>query len=258
MTESNQGKISKSFLIILILLLVAVMGAQLWYMLGMKNQLDNLQAEYISLQKLQDNIAEKDEPAEVTQSTATAAAPDISAAPDLKQQPAPQLPQQRMDPVPVMPAPLPSPDDYRFNPPPYSRTWDPYEDIRRMQDHMDRLFNDRHRRPERPDFQYHFKQQLSAPKLDVREDHDRYTIFVNIPGTDAKSLSVDLDGQRLTVSGKQQYEKKDRDASGRITFSERRSGKFRRSITLREPVEQRGLQTQINNNVLTIIIPKVR
>jgi HSP20 family protein len=94
--------------------------------------------------------------------------------------------------------------------------------------------------------------------MDVREDNTQYTVLVNIPGADAKSLSVDLDGQRLTVRGKQEYEKQDRDASGRIIFSERRSGRFQRSITLREPVEQRGMQTKIDNGVLTIRIPKMK
>lgn len=257
MSELNQGKPSNIFLILLILLLIAVMGAQLWYMLDLKKQLDSLQADYLSIQQLNNKIEEKDAPAEVIEDTADT--PVISSTPDLAQQPAQPPAQQSFDPVPVIPAP--SPKDYRYNPQPYSQTWDPFEDFRRMEQHMDRLFNDRHRRPERPgrpDFQYHFKQDLSAPKLDVREERDRYTVFVKVPGTDAKSLSVKLDGQRLTVSGKQHYEKKDRDASGRITFSERRSGNFRRSITLPEPVEQRGMQTQINNGVLSITIPKIK
>ena len=94
--------------------------------------------------------------------------------------------------------------------------------------------------------------------MDVKEDDKQYTVLVDIPGADAKSLSVDLDGQRLTVSGKQEYEKQDRDASGRLIFSERRSGRFDRSITLAEPVAQKGMQTQIDNGVLKITIPKLK
>ena len=45
---------------------------------------------------------------------------------------------------------------------------------------------------------------------------------------------------------------------GNIVFSERRSGNFRRSITLPEPVIEGGMKTKIENGVLTIVIPKYR
>ena len=90
----------------------------------------------------------------------------------------------------------------------------------------------------------------------MREDQNQYIVLVNIPGADQKDVSVTLEGQRLTVMGKQEYKNQDRDANGNIIFSERRSGKFKRSITLRAPVDKKGMQTQIDNGVLRILIPK--
>lgn len=127
-----------------------------------------------------------------------------------------------------------------------------------MQREMERAFDHPYAPYNRPDFSRHFRADISEPKIDVREDNNQYTVLVNIPGADANSLSVDLDGQRLSIRGKQEYEKQDRDAFGQVIFSERRSGRFQRSITLREPVEQKGMQTKINNGVLTIIIPKMK
>jgi len=149
-------------------------------------------------------------------------------------------------------------DDDSFNTPPYVQTWNPHEEMLRMQQHMERAYNDRYNYPDynRPDYRYSFKQNISVPEIDVREDRDRYIVLVNIPGADQKDISVNLESQKLTVAGKQEYKNQDRDASGHIIFSERRSGKFKRSITLRAPVEKKGMQTRIDNGVLRIIIPK--
>ena len=45
---------------------------------------------------------------------------------------------------------------------------------------------------------------------------------------------------------------------GNVIFQERRSGKFQRSITLAEPVNQNEMKKQLNNGVLMIMIPKVK
>ena len=149
------------------------------------------------------------------------------------------------------------PDKAFSRPPHHAQTRAPYQKIERMQRQMERTFNNSYTRYKRPDFRYHFRQDISVPKMDIREDNKQYTVFVNIPGADAKSLSVNLDGQRLSVRGKQSYQKQHSDKSGGITFSERRSGKFQRSITLPEPVMQKGMKTRIDNGVLTITIPKM-
>ncbi len=127
-----------------------------------------------------------------------------------------------------------------------------------MQRQMDRVFNDRYNKPHynRPDFSYHFKQNISVPEMDLREDQYRYIVLLNIPGAEQKDISVNLDGQRLTVTGNQEYKKQDRDANGQIIFSERRTGRFQRSITLAEPVEKKGMKIRIDNGVLRIMIPK--
>ena len=125
-----------------------------------------------------------------------------------------------------------------------------------MRHQMERAFNDRQNNYRKPDFQYHFRQDLSAPKLDVREDDRQYIVRLNIPGADARDLSVKLEGQRLTVRGRQMTKKQGSSASGNITFSQSQSGSFQRSITLRAAVEERGMKTRIENGVFTIIIPK--
>ena len=169
-------------------------------------------------------------------------------------QAAQEMPPGNRNATPAIPPALPNGSP--FYSPYYAQPRNPYEDLRRMRRHMERVFNDRQNTYKRPDFYYHFSQDISVPEMEVREDDRQYIVLVNIPGADERNISVKLEGQRLTVRGKQMHQKQDRDASGRIIFSERRSGNFQRSITLHAAVEERGMKTRIDNGVLTIIIPK--
>lgn len=143
---------------------------------------------------------------------------------------------------------------------------DIYDEIRqmrqKMREEMERAFrdrpSDRHSNSPRQqsNFEYHFKEDFSAPKMRVREDKRHYFVSLNIPGADENDVSVKLEGQRLTVVGKQKTQKQQSDPEGQFTFSHSRTGKFKRSITLREPVDERGLQTRIEKGMLMIRIPK--
>ena len=275
MTESDQGKPGQAqsnqiVFTVLILLLIVVAGMQTWYIVGIKKQLNTIQNEQATTRQPQQAITEKTNKAAETENTTPP--PAVKAVPEKEPAPAHQVTrQEQSDTRQTSPPDPPSfPDDSFFHPPPHAQAWDPYQEIQRMQAEMDRIFNHRYdyydrpryrpdRRPERqPDFHYRFSQKMSSPKMRVREDEDQYMIFVNTPGADEKDMSVELEGQRLTVRGRQQYKKQKSDPSGNFTFRESRSGKFQRSITLPEPVQQKGLTTKIENGVLTIIIPKLK
>ena len=262
MPETNESKSIPSFITMLVLLLVAVVGIQTWYMVKMQRTLDTIQSEQSSSLPPEQQAAETNAKL-ATKKPVTPA--EEKTAIDQGEPVIQEIPAEKKNLNPDNPAPL-APDasappalaDDFFNSPPYMQTWDPYEEMRRMQQQMERRFNDRYNTPyyNRPDYRYRFQQNISAPEMDMREDRDRYIVLVNIPGTDQKDISVTLEGQRLTVMGKQEYKNQDRDANGNIIFSERRSGKFKRSITLHEPVEKKGMKNQIDNGVLRIMIPK--
>lgn len=137
--------------------------------------------------------------------------------------------------------------------------WNPYAEIQRMQREMDRRFYQSFNRyNSNPGFQRRFSQSASTPEMRVTENLNQYVVYVNLPGANESDISVTLNGQRLSVKGKQDYKKQDRDAMGNVIFQERRSGRFQRSITLSEPVSEKGMKTQLENGVLRITIPKVK
>jgi len=251
---SKQGRSNQIIFTVMILLLIVIAGMQTWYIVGIKKQLNTIQDEQSSIRSSIPTTAERE--------IDKAAEPEEASAPTLPEpagEPEKQSVQQLSIDKDLTPDNPSSSSGYPSRRPPYyAQRWDPYQEIERMQREMERAFDHPYAPYNRPDFRRHFRADISEPKMDVREDNNQYTVLVNIPGADARSLSVDLDGQRLSVRGKQEYEKQERDTSGQIIFSERRSGKFQRSITLPEPVEQKGMKTKIDNGVLMIIIPKIK
>lgn len=270
MTDSNQAQFKLKFLLLLVLLLILLIGAQAWYMLGMKKQLDLLHSQKSSalIQEQGATVIEKNiiatdnvaEPVDNQQSSLQ----EKEAGP--VQKPADKPAARSADKSAKMPAenitadttPALSYGD-TFRAPFESRTRNPDDEIRRMQHEMDRRFNQRFKRfNDKPDFQYRFSQSLSTPKIDVRENENQYTVLMNLPGADESDISLNLDGQRLTIKAKQEYQKQNRDATGNMVFRARQSARFQRSITLENPVIQNKMKSRLDNGVLVIIIPKVK
>jgi HSP20 family protein len=259
MSDTNQGQSKQTFLIILVLLLILVAGIQTLYMLGMKQQLDMIHSQQSSPALPEQNTAVIEKPINETDN---AVAPAIAQQSSLQGkevealvQKLPQKPEASVRPGNA--PPLASVDT--INKPFDAQTRSRYDEIQRMQYEMDRRFNQRFDRYKKnPDFQYHFSQSLSTPKMNVRENEHQYTVRMDLPGADESDISVNLDRQRLTVKGKQDSKKQSRNATGNMVFSESRSGTFRRSITLNHPVIQNKMKSHLDNGVLVIIIPKVK
>ena len=238
MTDKQQTKAKSTLLMTLVSALIIVVGIQTWFIATMKQELDSLHR--------QTGVTEPD-----SQQTRPVTGPD---------EPAERPPQQPAQP-PAASSPgwsqqTPFTDNWP-NRALNGRNWDPYQEIQRMQREMDRMFNDAFTRFDRsPDFRHLYRQQAFSPDIDLNDEGDRYVVLVDLPGAEESDISVHLEDQRLTISGKQDYEKQDTDAYGNMVYRERRSGTFERSITLPEPVKQSGMQTKLDNGVLTITIPK--
>ena len=293
MSETNNSQFKQKLVTVLILLLFLLIGVQAWYMFEMRQQLDVLHNQNTSAQiQAQDTTAnEKDMPEKKsieinnTEATATDELADEPAEKlayeqltptqeNLQAQAQPEQSEQPQDnnksPDNTPPLIYQEPSDTTFG----GQAWNPYEENARMRREMDRMnerrFNQftnhpglRHPDMNKPDlnnrgFQYNFSQNLSTPEIDIKENADNYIVLVNLPGTDEKDISVTLDGQRLSIRGKQNLKKQNRDATGNIIFQVRQSGRFQRSITLSKPVDQNKMKTHLDNGVLKILIAKVK
>lgn len=123
-------------------------------------------------------------------------------------------------------------------------TWDPFDVMRQMLDWD----------PWRETTARSGGSDLFVPQFDVKETKDGYVFKADLPGIDEKDLDISVTGNRLTVSGRREFEEKQ---EGEQYFAiERRSGTFSRSFTLPDGVDTEHVDADLRDGVLTVHLAK--
>ena len=93
-----------------------------------------------------------------------------------------------------------------------------------------------------------------APRVDIKEEADRFVIFADIPGVDPKDIEVQMDKGILTLKGERSAEEGEegKDYSRR----ERAWGAFHRRFALPDSADPDGITASGRHGVLRIDIPK--
>jgi HSP20 family protein len=93
-----------------------------------------------------------------------------------------------------------------------------------------------------------------SPAFDVKETKDSFVFKADLPGIKEQDLEVTSTGNRLSVSGKREAEKEEKDDTY-YTY-ERSYGSFTRTFTLPEQAEAAHVKAELKNGELTIVVPK--
>jgi HSP20 family protein len=123
---------------------------------------------------------------------------------------------------------------------------DPFADLERMVDQMDRAF-DGFWRP---------AMNGGTVPVDIYEKDNSLFVCAAVPGVNPEELEVTLENNVLTIKGesKQNWETNE---NTKIYRREHRYGAFTRSIRLPENLQLDQIQAEFNNGFVTIQIPKV-
>jgi HSP20 family protein len=92
------------------------------------------------------------------------------------------------------------------------------------------------------------------PTLDVTETESQWLVRVELPGVAAEAVEVSVVGNVLTVKGEKKAEEAVEGHNVRRT--ERRHGKFVRSLEFPTDVDAGKVEARSKNGVLTIVLPK--
>jgi HSP20 family protein len=92
------------------------------------------------------------------------------------------------------------------------------------------------------------------PSVDVHEEPDRFVVRADLPGVDAKDITVTADNGVLTLRGERRFER--RANQNGFERLERVEGNFLRRFTLPENVRTDDIKARHNNGVLEVTIPK--
>jgi HSP20 family protein len=133
-------------------------------------------------------------------------------------------------------------------------TWDPIDELRRMQYRMSRLFE------EFPE--YIESSQLPAPResqvpyVDVIDREKDIVVTADLPGVDKGDIRISVRDNTLEISAEKKTARENEDEG--YLRRERGYSRFYRAIRLPTPVDESGAHAGFNNGVLEIILPKAQ
>jgi HSP20 family protein len=92
------------------------------------------------------------------------------------------------------------------------------------------------------------------PRVDIKEENERFVIFADIPGVDPNDIEIHMDKGILSIKGERRNES--REENERFSRVERSHGMFYRRFALPDSANPDGISASGNNGVLEISIPK--
>jgi HSP20 family protein len=139
----------------------------------------------------------------------------------------------------------------------YPGQWDAFEEMRRMQKVMNRMFNDTFGRGAMTD-----EGALSGafasydPAIDVREDGGAYIVTVDLPGVDKDTIDINAYPRSISISGERMIERQEADDSSGFYRAERSFGSFQRTIPFNKRIIPEKVTAETSEGVLVIRLPK--
>jgi HSP20 family protein len=139
------------------------------------------------------------------------------------------------------------------------QSWNPWQEFRRMQQQMKRVFEDTFTRLQSqvgPEPLQGEGQGVTVSQLNVQEQGNNYVVKTNIPGVKKGDVNVSLDGRLLRISAQSRSQEPMKGQKGKVVGQETYASNYQRAITLPGPVNASGMHTAFNNGQLTVTIPK--
>ncbi len=102
---------------------------------------------------------------------------------------------------------------------------------------------------------------VTAPRVDVKEEDNAYTLEMELPGRSEKDVNIELDHDNLTIASvkeevKESKEDKKEKKNTKYILKERRSSSFERRFTLPADVDAESITASFKNGILTVNMAK--
>ena len=93
-----------------------------------------------------------------------------------------------------------------------------------------------------------------VPRVDIKEEPQRFVIFADIPGVDPQQIEIHMDKGILTIRGERATES--REEGEKYSRIERSRGTFYRRFALPDSANPDAIEARGHHGVLEISIPK--
>mgnify|MGYP003574555597 CR=1 FL=1 len=91
-----------------------------------------------------------------------------------------------------------------------------------------------------------------SPSVDIYENKEAITLLADIPGVEKTDLDIDVENQKLTLTGLLRTENKKLDP----VYTEYGIGGYSRTFKLGDTIDQSKISASLKDGVLTLILPK--
>ncbi len=125
--------------------------------------------------------------------------------------------------------------------------WDPFREMAELSERLNRLFEERWRRP-------WAEETIWAPLINLEETKDAYILRAELPGMDRKDIRLSITERTLSLSGERKWEKKDDSAT--VHRAEIFCGRFQRTVSLPDEIDPQKATARYENGILTVELPK--
>src|ERR671913_930584 len=129
--------------------------------------------------------------------------------------------------------------------------WDPFRELEDMSERLNRVFS-------RPELRTNGKENLTVadwmPTVDISETESEYLIKAELPEVRKEDVKVTVEDGVLTIQGERKQEKEEK--GKKYHRIERSYGRFVRSFTLPDTVDESKVRAEYADGVLSLHLPK--
>lgn len=99
----------------------------------------------------------------------------------------------------------------------------------------------------------------SAPKFQTQfiEDNDKFTLKAQVPEHEMKNVEVRVQKDKITLSGKREFNEKIQNEEGNQSFQTNSFQAFRQDFDLDFPIYEKAVTQNYENGLLTVVVPKL-
>jgi HSP20 family protein len=127
------------------------------------------------------------------------------------------------------------------------RWLDPFEELKRMQERLNRLFEEFERR------KFFAREMIDFP-VDVIDEDDKIRIIADLPGFRKEDIELTIENGYLVIKAERKEEKEEK-GKGYLRQERKYGGVYRR-ISLPAEVKVDEIKASYNNGILEVTLPK--
>jgi len=100
--------------------------------------------------------------------------------------------------------------------------------------------------------------KTSFPKVDVVEYIDKLVLEADVAGLDKEDVSVELEGDTLTIRGGKKPASTETGSNARYVYREIKRSSFVRSFAVGEGIDKSKIKVDYQNGSIKIILPRIK